>query len=153
MYSDLRLVLLFLAVFVWFLVLSYFIWKQNKFLGDFFPSSGERDIRRKFQEVMQSLGKFKLDLGDFENRLKEIQRDSSVHIQRIELLRFNPYEDTGGDISFCIALLDSQGTGVVISSLHSRSGTRVFAKEVISGKMGKHEFSKEEIEVVKKAMR
>ena len=74
-------------------------------------------------------------------------------IQKVALVRYNPYEDTGGDMSFSVALLNGLGNGVVISSLHSRSGTRVFAKEVEAGRQGKHEFSKEEQDVVKKALK
>ena len=87
------------------------------------------------------------------NKLSEIEKEGLGYIQQVELLRFNPYGDTGGDQSFVVALLDKNGTGVVITSLHSRSGTRVFAKDVVFGKSGKYEFSKEEKEVVKKAMR
>ena len=75
------------------------------------------------------------------------------HIQKVELLRFNPYDDTGGNISFTVCLLDDKGSGVVITSLHARSGTRVFAKEVTLGKSSQYELSKEEELVIKKAMK
>lgn len=67
-------------------------------------------------------------------------------------MRFNPYNDTGGDISFTVCLLDKDGSGVVITSLHARSATRVFAKNVVLGKGQKTELSKEEELVIKKAM-
>lgn len=55
-------------------------------------------------------------------------------IQRVGLVRFNPFEDTGGNQSFALALLDAAGTGVVVSSLHSRTGTRVYAKSITDGR-------------------
>lgn len=54
--------------------------------------------------------------------------------QRIAVVRFNPFEDTGGNQSFAIALLDAKGDGVVLSSLHARGSTRVYAKAVKAGK-------------------
>ena len=60
------------------------------------------------------------------------------------MLRFNPFKDTGGDQSFIISLVDSYNTGVVISGLYSRSGTRWYAKQVIDGKGVEHELSTEE---------
>ena len=54
--------------------------------------------------------------------------------QRIGVVRFNPFEDTGGNQSFAIALLDAKGDGVLISSLHARGSTRVYAKAVKAGK-------------------
>jgi len=83
-------------------------------------------------------------------QLKELQK---MNIQKQALIRFNPFEETGGDQSFVYALLDGQDTGVVISSLHSRESTRVYARSVIHGKAAGHQFSKEEKEVVEKAAR
>ncbi len=54
--------------------------------------------------------------------------------QRVGLVRFNPFEDTGGNQSFALALLDREGNGLVLSSLHSRNGTRVYAKPIRGGR-------------------
>ncbi len=54
--------------------------------------------------------------------------------QRVGLVRFNPFEDTGGNQSFALALLDANGDGLVVSSLHSRAGTRLYAKAVAAGR-------------------
>ena len=53
--------------------------------------------------------------------------------QRIGLVRFNPFEDTGGNQSFALALLDHHGDGFVVSSLHARAGTRVYGKAIARG--------------------
>jgi hypothetical protein len=55
-------------------------------------------------------------------------------IQRVGLVRFNPFEDTGGNQSFALALTDAAGNGFVVSSLHSRTGTRVYAKAITDGR-------------------
>lgn len=81
-------------------------------------------------------------------KLEAAQKDT---IQKHALVRFNPFEDTGGDQSFALALLDEKDNGIVISSLHSRGGTRVYAKQVVAAKASVHQFSKEEKEVVEKA--
>lgn len=137
---------------LWLGIVSFLIWKQSKFLIALFPKSGERDIRKKFKETVEAVGDFQDRLIDLDNKIEEINIRGLQHIQRAELLRFNPYGDTGGDISFTVCFLDNQGSGVVITSLHSRNGTRVFGKEVISGKSSKHELSKEEELVINKAM-
>ena len=53
--------------------------------------------------------------------------------QRVGFVRFNPFEETGGNQSFALALLDARGDGWVLSSLHARSGTRIYAKAVKRG--------------------
>lgn len=140
------------AVFIWLGVLTLLLWQQDKFLKSLFPRSGSRDIRKKFEEITNKIEGFSDKVIDLDDRVGKVRSQGLTHIQRVELLRFNPYDDTGGDQSFAVCLLDDQGTGVVITSLHARSGTRLFGKEIISGKSAKHQLSKEEELVIKKAM-
>ena len=49
-------------------------------------------------------------------------------------MRYNPFEETGGNQSFALALLDAEGNGWVLSSLHARQGTRVYAKSIRGGR-------------------
>ena len=63
--------------------------------------------------------------------LEAAQRRS---FQRVGLVRYNPFEETGGNQSFALALLDAAGDGWVLSSLHARAGTRVYAKEIRGGR-------------------
>jgi len=80
-----------------------------------------------------------------------IDRRSQRSLQHIGLVRFNPFEDTGSDQSFAIALLDDQRDGIVISSLHGRANTRVFAKPVADGG-SPHNLSDEETEAIRIAV-
>jgi hypothetical protein len=71
--------------------------------------------------------------------------------QRIGLVRFNPFEDTGGNQSFALALLDQAGDGFVISSLHARAGTRVYGKAIARG-TSESNLSAEESEALRLAL-
>jgi hypothetical protein len=59
---------------------------------------------------------------------RRIDRTLKHCIQWMGLIRFNPFRDTGGNQSFAWAIVDGYGNGVVLSSLHSRDGTRAYAK-------------------------
>lgn len=137
---------------VWLGLLSLLVWQQYKFLKSLFPKGEERQIRKKFEEIIKAVEGFKGELSDLEGKIEALKNQGLQHIQRVELLRFNPYNDTGGNISFTACLLDSFGSGIVITSLHARSGTRMFGKEILSGKSKKYQLSKEEELVIKKAM-
>ena len=63
--------------------------------------------------------------------LESVQRRT---FQRVGLVRYNPFEETGGDQSFALALLDAAGDGWILSSLHARVGTRVYAKAIKAGR-------------------
>ena len=86
------------------------------------------------------------------NRLHhELEALLQHSIQKVGVIRFNPFADTGGDQSFAVALLDAQGNGVVLSSLHGRADTRIFAKQVQAGR-SKHALSDEEQDAIRKAL-
>jgi len=82
---------------------------------------------------------------------RELAALAEGSIQKVAVVRFNPFADTGGDQSFAIALLDARGDGIVLSSLHSRSDTRIFAKPVRGGRSG-HPLSDEEQEAIRQAL-
>ena len=67
--------------------------------------------------------------GDLKTLIERQKRD----LQHVGIIRFNPYQDTGGDQSFAIALLDGYSDGVVISGLYARQGVRLYAKPVQAG--------------------
>lgn len=75
------------------------------------------------------------------------------HLQKMGFVRFNPFNDTGGDQSFCLAILDGHDTGIVISSLHSREQTRIYAKRIVAGKTEGVELSREEAEALNRALK
>lgn len=83
--------------------------------------------------------------------IKNIIKEGKTHIKRLGLVRFNPFNETGGDSSFSLSLLDDNLNGVVITGLHARERTRVYVKPIKEGK-SKYELSKEEVKVVKQVI-
>ncbi len=73
------------------------------------------------------------EVDDLSARSAVLEAVGRRAVQRVGLVRFNPFEDTGGNQSFALALTDARGTGFILSSLHSRTGTRVYAKAVTEG--------------------
>lgn len=71
-------------------------------------------------------------------------------VQHVGVVRYNPFEDTGSNQSFALALLDADGNGVIVSSLHSRQQTRVYLKEITGGQ-SEAQLSGEETEAVRRA--
>ncbi len=75
-------------------------------------------------------------VGDVERlsaRTTTLETDLRQSLGRVGIVRYNPFEETGGNQSFALAVLDGNGNGFVVSSLHARAGTRVYAKAVKAG--------------------
>ena len=73
------------------------------------------------------------DVDRLAARTAILERDLRQSLSRVGIVRYNPFEETGGNQSFALALLDRNGDGFVLSSLHARAGTRVYAKAVKAG--------------------
>lgn len=71
-------------------------------------------------------------------------------IQRVSMVRYDAFEDVGGQQSFSIALLDAIGDGVVLTSVFSRMDIRVYAKAIRQGRAS-HALSSEETQAIKEA--
>lgn len=103
-------------------------------------------------EILDGVKKWENAYGrDVEELIKKTQKleySSQFFIQKVGLVRFNPFNDTGGDQSFILSLVDSENTGVVISSLHTRAGTRWYAKRVERGKGMDYQLSNEETKAI-----
>jgi hypothetical protein len=91
------------------------------------------------------------EVDDLAGRTAVLEADAGSAFRRIGLVRFNPFEDTGSNQSFALALLDASGNGFVVSSLHARAGTRVYAK-VVTGGRAETQLSQEEAEALSAAL-
>ncbi len=91
------------------------------------------------------------DLDALTARTAALETAQRRTFQRVGLVRYNPFEETGGNQSFALALLDAAGDGWVLSSLHARSGTRVYAKGITRGRSDAG-LSDEETAAIKQAM-
>ncbi|MBU4210353.1 DUF4446 family protein [Patescibacteria group bacterium] len=74
-------------------------------------------------------------------------------IQKVSLHRFNPFNELGGNQSFVLVLLDSDNSGIIVTSLHGRKNTRIYSKRVKNGKADGITLSKEEELAIKKALK
>jgi hypothetical protein len=72
------------------------------------------------------------------------------HLQKVGMVRYNAFEDTGGDQSFALALLDAHGNGAIFNGLYHRNDCKVYAKPVRDWKSS-YSMSDEEIEAIRKA--
>lgn len=85
-----------------------------------------------------------------EERMAAAEEQGRRAVQHVGVVRYNPFEDTGSNQSFALALVDADGNGVVVSSLHSRQQTRVYLKEIVGGQ-SEAQLSGEETEALRRA--
>jgi len=80
-----------------------------------------------------------------------LKKQGNLSIQKVGIVRYNPFSNVGGNQSFSIALLDGDNNGVVVTSLFSRDGNRVYGKSIKKSN-SEYSLSKEEKQAVEKAI-
>jgi len=141
----------FSIIILWLFVISFFLWRTLSHYNKLGQGLKEKNFKSIMENLLKDVDVAKKDIDNLELYCDKIQKDGLLHIQKIGLIRFNPFKDTGGDQSFILSLIDANDTGVVISGLYARSGTRWYAKRVIKGKAVEHELSEEEKRALKEA--
>jgi len=94
----------------------------------------EGDLEAVLTEHIELVHEVARDLDELAARTAVTEAAARHHFSKQGLVRFSPFQDTGGDQSFALALLDESDDGIVVSSLHSRTGTRIYAKSIVGGK-------------------
>jgi len=123
-------------------------------LGHPIPGSDPQES----QETLETtLARHLARVREVDHRLAELEKEhhrhtitNSVSSQKISIIRYNPFPDTGGDQSFCLAVLDAHDSGYVLSSIHARQGTRVYIKPIDLGQ-SKYPLSDEEQQALTRA--
>lgn len=136
---------------LWLFFLTFYVMRLSGHYNSLVKDTNKRSLQAILESLLKDVDVAKKDIDFLKTKCDTIIADGRLHIQKIGLLRFNPFKDTGGDQSFILALLDGENTGVVISGLYSRSGTRWYAKRISQGKGVEHELSEEEVKAVKEA--
>jgi hypothetical protein len=143
--------ILFFILAVWLGVLSFYFWRLKRNYNLFTEGSDKKTVESVLHGILKEQQVVKKDIAHLVLRCDTIEKNEVFHIQKIGLLRFNPFKDTGGDQSFVLTLGDARNSGVVITVLHSRSGVRWYVKRVKEGRGVENELSDEEKMALKQA--
>jgi len=135
-----------LLVAIWLLIRTHRLTQLAAFRPEA-PASLQDAVERDAQRVDQLSRR----VDDVAAGLTPVEARSSLALQRVGVVRFNPFEDTGGQQSFALTVLDARGSGVVVSSLHSRQATRVYLKHVGDGHSDAA-LSHDEAEAIRRAL-
>ncbi|MGB4254049.1 MAG: DUF4446 family protein [Minisyncoccales bacterium] len=148
---DIILIVIVAVFLIWNVLLEIRLKKERQRINSFFKGKKTEDLEGVISEILRRERKTEIDLQKIFKKLKTLDEIALKSIQKVGIVRFNPFEGIGGNQSFSIALLDQKDAGVVISSYHSKDTTRVYAKPIKNGE-SEYPLSKEEEEAIKRAI-
>jgi hypothetical protein len=113
--------------------------------------SDEGSLEAVLGQHLERVRRVARDVDELGGRTAALEAEIRRSLGRVGLVRYNPFDDTGGNQSFALAILDASGDGFVVNSLHARAGTRVYAKAVARGR-SEVALSDEESEALRQAL-
>ncbi len=137
--------------FIWLAILSWIVFKIRNHYLNLISRTKKARIDEILDELLMTDKKITFGLEEVKRELKEEIKKSQSHIQKIGLIRFNPFERIGGEQSFVIAFLDQENSGIVANYIYTREGLRVYTKKVKNGKGEEYELSEEEKRAILKS--
>ena len=124
----------------------------NKRYKKFMVKLGEgKDIQEDLENYMYRVERVEKQNADILNQINGLDKDLEGCIQKVGILRYSAFQDTGSDLSFTLALLDEHDDGVVFNGIYSREMSNIYAKPIENGK-SKYTLSEEEQEAIRRAI-
>lgn len=110
------------------------LYSLNKLRRSFFTGKMGADLEQAIMDLTKQLGRLEGGQKVLEESLQRLQTNFNLAVQKLGVVRFNPFGDGGGNFSFSLALLDGQNSGLVITSMHGREQNRIYSKKIENGK-------------------
>ncbi len=146
------IILISTAILIWLGVLTYFFFKVWSHYKNLLKGIREGNLDKILNKVLENEDLNTRQITDINKSISDLKEEELSHIQKIGFVRFNPFNEMGGDNSFALCLLNGKSDGVVITGLHTREKTRMYAKRIVNAE-SKHELSKEERKAIQEAMK
>jgi hypothetical protein len=136
---------LFLVILLWF-NLRGIQKRHKKMLGGVNPDN----LESLLMDVQEQLQQMKDKNQAYEKAIRSIGEKMKKMKANVELIRYNAFAQSGSDLSFSVAILDDDRDGVVLSGIHNREQTFLYAKPLVKGK-SQYTLSPEEEQVINQA--
>lgn len=140
-----------LAIMGWLIFLTSKYRAVLEKMGIIFTDKEPAPLGEKVKEYAKEVKAVEDHCFELDKEIKKIKKVADDGLHKKGFVRYNPFGDVGGNQSFSLCLLDEEGSGYVISSIHSREGTRVYSKTVTGGK-SEYNLSDEEKKAIEIAL-
>ncbi len=123
---------------------------QKRYEGFMKKIGNGKNIEEDLENYIYRVEKVEGQNAQLANHINTINSELVNCIQKIGMVRYNAFKDTGSDLSFALALLDQNNNGVVLNGIYSREMSNIYAKPVENG-VSAYTLSEEETQAIQKA--
>ena len=136
-----------------FIILLVKMQRLNKRYKTFMKKlSSNTNIEEDLESYIYRVEKVEKQNLEILSYCKSLEQELTGCIQKIGIVRYSAFKDTGSDLSFTVALLDEKNDGIVFNGIYSREMSNIYAKPVKNG-TSTYTLSEEEIQAIDKAVK
>ena len=122
---------------------------QKKY--DFFTQGDDKNWDEILTQTLTEVRAAKAELDELEQRHQAMREQMKGCVQKVKLMRYNAFSDTGSNLSYSLAVLDENNNGWIFNAMHSREGCYTYIKEIVKGE-SYIELGEEERQCLEKAI-
>lgn len=117
--------------------------KLKKRIDQFVTGKDGMSLEGEIAQLVQVNKELIEEVGKNKKNIKKLFRTMEGTFQKVGLVKYDAFQQMGGQLSFSIALLDQRNNGFILNSVHSTDGCYSYTKEIKNGEcalsLGKEE--------------
>lgn len=147
------IILFVLVVFLMFrsLSCSMRLTRLEKKYKMFMKGSDAQSLEKAFTRKLNQIDRLYEAKEDHEHAIEYLKKNFNIIFSKYGIEKYDAFDDVGGKLSFALAMLDKDNTGVILNAVHSRDNCFLYLKEIVKGESYVM-LSQEEVEALRKAV-
>ena len=142
------MVILLIGMAIMLVKISVLTKKYKKFMEKL---GNGKNLEEDLETYMYRVDKVEQQNSENANKIENLNKDVTKCIQKVGIVRYSAFQDTGSDLSFALALLDEENSGVVLNGIYSREMSNIYVKPIEKGK-STYTLSQEETQALEQVM-
>ena len=117
----------------------------------FMKGSDAQSLEKVFVRKFAQIDRLYEAKEDHDHDILFLKKNMEKMFNKYGVEKYDAFDDVGGKLSFALALLDKENTGLILNAVHSRDNCFLYLKEIVKGESYVM-LSQEEVEALRKAV-
>ena len=132
-YILLGVCILSLVLLVLVIVLFIMVYGQKKLLSRFTAGNDGKSLEQDIIAIIEDNKFLKISADENKKAIRTLIKEQERSFQKMGVVKYDAFHQMGGQLSYCLCLLDNNNNGFIVNSVHSTEGCYSYIKEIRSG--------------------
>lgn len=132
-YLFIGMAVLLLLMIILFIVQITKYSKLKKRMDKFMSGNGAKSLEQDIIGLYEDNKFLKISCDKNKKDIRALYKNMESAFQKVGIVKYDAFKQMGGQLSFCLALLNENNNGFIINSVHSSEGCYSYTKEIKNG--------------------